>query len=79
MKSSTDLCHTCHAHSLTNSGNLTEEEKTEVLARYQDHIDKVKMQRGHYRKQCDCEDAKTNFNSLNVENKIRGIYLYNLM
>jgi len=74
VKSSTDLCHTCHAHPLTNSGNLTEEEKTEVLAiaKYQDHIDKVKMQRGHYRKQC--EDAKTNFNSLNVENKIRGIY-----
>jgi len=68
VKSSTDLCHTCHAHSLTNSGNLTEEEKTEVLAKYQDHIDKVQMQRGHYRKQC--EDAKTNFNSLNVENKI---------
>ena len=35
VKSSTDLCHTCHAHSLTNSGSLTEEEKTAVLAKYQ--------------------------------------------
>ena len=45
VKSSTDLCHTCHTHPLPNSSNLTEEEKTEVLAKYQDHIDKVKMQR----------------------------------
>ena len=74
MKPSTDLCHTCnfYAHSLTNSGNLTEEEKTEVLAKYQNHIEKVKMQRDHYRKQC--ENAKTNSSSLDVENKIRGIY-----
>jgi predicted Fe-S protein YdhL (DUF1289 family) len=64
MKPTTDhTCHTCnsHAHSLTNSGNLTEEEKTEVLAKYQDHIEKVKMQRDHYRKQC--EIAKTNIKS----------------
>lgn len=74
MKPSTDLCHTCnfYAHSLTNSGNLTEEEKTEVLAKYQNHIEKVKMQRDHYRKQC--ENTKTNCNSLDVENKLRGIY-----
>jgi hypothetical protein len=60
MKPSTDLCHTCklYGHSLTNSGNLTEEEKTEVLAKYQNHIEKVKMQRDHYRKQC--EIVKTN-------------------
>jgi hypothetical protein len=49
-----------------------EEEKTEVLAMYQNHIGKVKMQRDHFRKQC--ENAKTNFSSLDVENKIRGIY-----
>jgi hypothetical protein len=61
-----------HGHSLTNSGNITEEEKTEVLAKYQNHIEKVKMQRDHYRKQC--KNAKTNFSSLDVENKIRGIY-----
>jgi hypothetical protein len=44
----------------------------EQLQYRKNHIEKVKMQRDHYRKQC--ENAKTNFSSLDVENKIRGIY-----
>jgi hypothetical protein len=47
VKSSIDLCHNCHQHSLTNSGNLTKEEKTEVLAKYQYHSDKLQMQSSH--------------------------------
>lgn len=73
VKPATDLCHKCqtYVNSISKSGNLTEEEKVEKLREYQDHLDKAKTQRDQYRDQC--EAAKSVFNSLDEENKSRGI------
>ena len=72
MKPSTDLCVKCqkHVHAVKNSGNLCEEEKIEKLELYQNHIEKVKCQRDHYRNQC--EVTKAEFSSLPIEKQSRG-------
>lgn len=72
MKPATDLCHTCQSFvsSIQQSGNLTEEDKTLKLTQYQEHLDKAKTQRDHYRSQCD--ESKNVYLSLPEENKSRG-------
>nr|XP_022294254.1 uncharacterized protein LOC111104539 isoform X2 [Crassostrea virginica] len=72
MKPATDLCHTCQSFTstLSASGNLTEEEKEDVLSRYQRHIEHVKIQRDHYRDQCSA--AKLTYRQLSPEQKLRG-------
>ncbi|XP_053378468.1 uncharacterized protein LOC128548102 [Mercenaria mercenaria] len=72
MKPSTDLCLKCqkYVQSIRNSGNLTEEQKLEKLHVYQDHIDKVKCQRDHYRLQV--ESTKQQYADLSAEEKNRG-------
>lgn len=73
MKPATDLCHTCQSFSstLSCSGNLNEEEKEDILSKYQEHVGHVKEQRDHYRDQCAA--AKSTFVQLTPEQKIRGI------
>ncbi|XP_053376392.1 uncharacterized protein LOC123561263 [Mercenaria mercenaria] len=72
MKPATDLCHKCQGYvtDITKGGNLSEEQKTEKLKEYQDHLDKVKTQRDHYREQC--ENAKSVYKNLSDERKVRG-------
>uniref|UniRef100_A0A8W8MKS9 Uncharacterized protein n=1 Tax=Magallana gigas TaxID=29159 RepID=A0A8W8MKS9_MAGGI len=72
MKPATDLCHTCQSFSstLSCSGNLNEEEKEDILSKYQEHVGHVKEQRDHYRDQC--AEAKSTFAQLAPEQKIRG-------
>ena len=72
MKPSTDLCHKCQSftNSLSNAGNLTEEQKTDILSEYQEHVNKVKVQRDNYRQQCDA--AKTVYNAMETEERVRG-------
>lgn len=72
MKPATDLCHTCQSFSstLSCSGNLNEEEKEDILSKYQEHIGHFKEQRDHYRDQCAA--AKSTFVQLTPEQKIRG-------
>ena len=72
VKPASDLCHKCQSfvRGISNSGNLTEEEKVEKLTEYKDHLDKAKSQRDQYRDQC--EEAKTVFTSLDEEKRSRG-------
>ena len=72
IKPATDLCTKCQNYStkLTNSGNLSEEEKMEDLRLYNDHIQKAKIQRDYYRTQV--EESKTQYTALSVEKKQRG-------
>jgi len=72
MKPATDLCVKCqrHVQIITKSGNMSEEEKTEKLLAYQNHISNVKTQRDYYRSQC--EVTKSEFSQLPPENKVRG-------
>ena len=76
VKPASDLCHKCQTYVsvISKSGNLTEEEKVEKLREYQDHLDKAKTQRDQYREQC--EEAKSQFTSLDEENKSRGTCIY---
>ena len=62
---------------ISNSGNLTEEEKVEKLRNHKDHLDKAKTQRDQYREQC--EEAKSVFTSLDEENRNRGICFYKII
>ena len=75
IKPASDLCHKCQSYVnvISKGGNLTEEEKTDKLQNYQDHIEKAKIQRDHYRDQC--EEAKTIFSTLSDESKQRGNYI----
>ena len=79
MKPASDLCHKCQTYvtGISNSGNLTEEEKVEKLRNYKDHLDKAKTQRDQYREQC--EEAKSVFTSLDEENRSRGICFYKII
>ena len=76
MKPASDLCHKCQTYvtGISNSANLTEEEKVEKLRNYKDHLDKAKTQRDQYREQC--EEAKSVFTSLDEENRNRGSCFY---
>lgn len=53
-KPCTDLCQKCQdfAERISRSGNLTEEEKENLLQSYNDHISLAKEQRDFYRQQC---------------------------
>ena len=55
---------------LSNGGNLTEEEKMEDLRQYNDHIQKAKVQRDHYRAQV--EESKMQYTALPEDKKQRG-------
>lgn len=69
MKPATDFCHTCQSFlsTLSCSGNLNEEEKEDILSKYQEHVGHVKEQRDHYRDQCAA--AKSTFVQLTPEQK----------
>ncbi|XP_062615789.1 uncharacterized protein LOC134277475 [Saccostrea cucullata] len=71
-KPSTDLCYKCqsYANILVHGGNMTEEEKEQHLEKYTAHVEKSKMQRDYYRRQC--EVSKTSFSALPNERKTRG-------
>lgn len=79
MKPATDLCVQCqrHVQTITKSGNLSEEEKTEKLEAYQSHIANVKSQRDYYRSQC--ENTKSAFNQLPSENQVRGTLMLSVL
>ena len=53
-KPCTDLCQKCQdfAERISRSGNLTEEEKENLLQSYNEHISLAKEQRDFYRQQC---------------------------
>ena len=72
----TDLCAKCQdfASVLSNGGNLTEEEKADKLLEYNAHIAKAKVQRDYYREQC--EEGKSNFNTLTTEQQPRGMLFH---
>ena len=79
IKPATDLCTKCQNYStkLSNGGNLTEEEKIEDLRLYNDHIQKAKVQRIHYRAQV--EESKVQYTALPEDKKQRGnFYHWNL-
>ena len=71
MKPSTDLCQKCQKHSylITNSANISEEEKIERIQSYENHVKTVKVERDYYRQQC--EESASTFQSLSC--KDRGI------
>ncbi len=54
MKPSSDLCPLCQQNMtrLTRASNLTEEEKSQRLQDFQQHLDHAKLQRQDYRDQC---------------------------
>ncbi|KAJ8316733.1 hypothetical protein KUTeg_005679 [Tegillarca granosa] len=72
MKPSTDLCSSCQNYNvnLTKSENLDEEQKSELVARYQRHLEKAKLQRDYFRDQC--SETKENFSNMPEEYKCRG-------
>ncbi|CAC5392914.1 unnamed protein product [Mytilus coruscus] len=53
-KPCTDLCCKCqdYAFKISNSGHLTEEEKSDLLDKYNEHVQLAKEQRDYYRRQC---------------------------
>ena len=53
-KPSTDLCCRCQdfAFKISNSGHLTEEEKSDLLEKCNAHVTLSKVQRDYYRSQC---------------------------
>lgn len=73
MKPATDLCSTCQNYSvnLSKTGNLSEEEKSVIIQKYGEHIERAKKQRDHYREQC--QESKLNFELL--PEKKRGRYM----
>ena len=76
IKQATDLCTKCQNYStkLSNGGNLSEEEKMEDLRLYNDHIQKAKVQRDHYRAQV--EESKVQYTALPEDKKQRGIFYH---
>ncbi|XP_063432029.1 uncharacterized protein LOC134714592 isoform X1 [Mytilus trossulus] len=72
MKPATDLCSACQSFtvSLSNTGNMTEEEKTILLQNYGGHVEKVKKQRDYYRDQC--QESKENYTQLPDNQRNRG-------
>ncbi|CAG2242835.1 CHT1 [Mytilus edulis] len=80
MKPATDLCSACQSFtvSLSNTGNMTEEEKTILLQNYGGHVVKAKKQRDYYRDQC--QESKENYTQLpdNQRNRVIHVYIYNL-
>ena len=76
IKPATDLCTKCQNYStkLSNGGNLSEEEKMEDLRLYNDHIQKAKVQRDHYRAQV--EESKVQYTALPEDKKQRGIFYH---
>jgi hypothetical protein len=54
-KPSTDLCHKCQTFNnrLSNSGSLPEQQKTEILANFTNHIKQAQLQREEYKIQCE--------------------------
>ena len=72
----TDLCQTCQnfANKISNSGNLTEEEKSTILSEYDAHVKLAKEQRDHYRQQC--SDSKATYSSLDDTFKQSGNHYY---
>ncbi|KAJ8304603.1 hypothetical protein KUTeg_018186 [Tegillarca granosa] len=66
------LCSSCQNYNvnLTKSGNLDEEQKSELVASYQRHLEKAKLQRDYFRDQC--SETKENFSSMPEEYKCRA-------
>lgn len=58
MKPSSDLCFECqqHATRVFHSANVNEDEKSEMIDSYKQHIQSARKQREHYNDQC--KDAK---------------------
>ncbi len=54
MKPSSDLCPVCQQNmtKLSRAVNLTEEEKSQRLKEFQQHLDSAKLQRQDYKDQC---------------------------
>ncbi|XP_053391377.1 uncharacterized protein LOC128554153 [Mercenaria mercenaria] len=71
-KPATDLCAKCqkYAHEISNSGNLSEEDKEKLLENYRTYLSKAKCQRDYYREKC--EAAKLNYSVMTPEQKLRG-------
>jgi len=77
-KPCTDLCQKFQdfAERISRSGNLTEEEKENLLKNYNDHVSLAKEQRDFYRQQC--QISRQNYLDLPNELKQQGIiFFYN--
>ena len=63
----TDLCGTCQMYGgkISNSGCLSEEEKTKLLEDYNGHVHSAKLQRDYYRDQVN--KSKENFLTYSAE------------
>jgi len=72
MKPSSDLCPLCQKNMtrLSRSCNLTEEEKSQKLQEFQQHLDNAKLQRQDYKDQCTL--AAASFEELEPELKTPG-------
>jgi hypothetical protein len=72
MKPATDVCGSCQQYSSTisNSGNMEEEEKVNILRQYETHLDKAKTERDYYRNQC--QQSKETFNNMTDLQRNRG-------
>ncbi|CAG2254138.1 unnamed protein product [Mytilus edulis] len=75
MKPATDLCSACQSFtvSLSNTGNMTEEEKTILLQNYGGHVEKAKKQRYYYRYKG--KESKDNFSKLSDNQRNKRKYI----
>ncbi|CAC5360900.1 unnamed protein product [Mytilus coruscus] len=71
-KPCTDLCCKCqdYAFKISNSGHLTEEEKSDLLDKYNEHVQLAKEQRDYYRRQCSM--SKENYINFPDESQNQG-------
>ena len=76
MKPLSDLCFECqqHAAQVFQSSNVSEDEKSEMLDSYKQHIQSARKQREHYNNQC--KDAKVKWDLRDKTNSYGDVMHY---